>query len=359
MDDALWIEIPTGFSLADIEALSGRLSATGGVVSGPMASSNALDPTAIFSLQKLHGWRFQLLPDRNLVTRLAAVAQHGSILKDDKPTRFAVDMMAFCQAMDIEIEPSIAYHELAHRESNATAHDELRWFRPADRNNFLAWVDLAQGRRTKLELGEPAPLEPIDLAFPLRRWRRNYIAALKIAELELSTRTPADRARELMRWMFEEFMLAGPAMVFALFYLAPRGPKAGLMKGLRSQNPEKRIAGIRNAAWDITQLSEFIRRVGESDSTRTQYLFATADEGLSRIAQAVLSTTDKNEEWEWLGDQVAPYWGAKLAEDLVAHYHSYTAREKDPSRPPPNTSPDFIENCIARGEALVRAAPGK
>ncbi|WP_127846954.1 hypothetical protein [Caulobacter sp. FWC26] len=302
MNGSLLFRFPPGFPIADVEALGARLAATGGVTPGfTPASVGMLDYRAILYMREMEGWQFQMLPDRNLVTRLAAIAQHGAPAKDDKPTRLAVDLMAFCQAMDIQVEPSIAYHELAHRESNATAHEELRWFRPADHNNVQAWIDLAMGRRQRLELGKPTSAEDIDLALPLRRWRRNYIAALKVAELGLSDRAPADRARELMRWMFEDFMLAGSALAFALYYFAPHGPKGGLMKGLRGRNREDAIAGVRNAAWDITQLSDFVQRVSQSEQAKTRYFFATADEGLAHIAPAVMSDTEKLEGAVWLG----------------------------------------------------------
>ena len=202
-----------------------------------------------------------VMPDRNIVSRMAEIARVGMSHPMQATSRLAAEIMALCQSVDFEIEPSIAFHELAHRQGNHEALAELAWFRVADQNQHQTWIDIALGRATKLPTQSPKSELVADLATPLNRWTRNYAVALKIGELELSLLDRRTKARSLMEWMVADFIVAGPAAMFATMYLSPRAAKAGMMKHLRSKDRAKALAGVKNAAWDITYLSEFVRRV--------------------------------------------------------------------------------------------------
>jgi hypothetical protein len=55
-----------------------------------------------------------LLPDRNIVSRLAQIAKGESLANNrDVHSRKVAAILAFAQCLDIQIEPSIAFHELA------------------------------------------------------------------------------------------------------------------------------------------------------------------------------------------------------------------------------------------------------
>src|SRR3546814_19979398 len=83
-----------------------------------------------------------LLPDRNGVTRMARIARDAVVGREAPPTRLALDMMAFCQAMDIDIEPRLAFHELAQVMGNEVTTQELRWFLVADLGERTTyWLD--------------------------------------------------------------------------------------------------------------------------------------------------------------------------------------------------------------------------
>lgn len=73
-----------------------------------------------------------MLPDRNIVSRLAK-ATTGS--EADYQQRRAAAVLAFAQCLDIQIEPSIAYHELGPAQGNAAAYEELARFRLADKSH--------------------------------------------------------------------------------------------------------------------------------------------------------------------------------------------------------------------------------
>ncbi len=191
------------------------------------------------------------------------------------------------------------------------------------------------------------------MAFPLRRWRRNYIVCLKIAALDLNPGTPRDKALELLRWMYEDFQIAGPAALLALFYLAPANSHRGLMRGLRASDRQKAIAGVRNAAWDVTQLSDFIARVDGAEAERRRYFFATADGGLAALAPALFSSLDPADGGSTLADILKNVWPEAQARALADSLKRYIENRHDPARPKPDVGPEFVGDAIAEGERLL------
>lgn len=88
--------------------------------------------------------------------------------------------------MNFNIEPSISFHEYAYSQGNIAANEELSLFRFADHADPRQWIDLALGRRDSfLPIMAPPAAASVDLTFSLERWKRNYVAMLKIGELLL------------------------------------------------------------------------------------------------------------------------------------------------------------------------------
>jgi len=356
MSHMFQVSLAPDFPLSDVSEIGCRLAASKGVHPGfTPASVGALDLGALFYAQH-QGWSLVVLPDRNLVSRMARIAREGAVAKRDKPTQFACDLMAFCQAMDIQLEPTIAFHELAACDGNRAAQQELGWFRAADHGNGARpWVELAMGRLEKVELGSPEEPELADLAFPLKRWHRNYIVCLKIAALALELRTPLDRALELLRWMYEDFQIAGPAAIFALFYMAPANAHRSLMRRLRASNRDEAIAGIKNAAWDVTHLSDFVQRVGQADTERRRYFFATADESLSAVTPVLFSSLESSAGTRSLADFLQTVWPEQHALELTKALRRYVETKGDWNRPTPRFGSGTVPRAIIEGEDFVRA----
>lgn len=202
------ISLDPRFPYSEVECIGKSLEASGSLVAGyhPPAVG-LLAVRALLYAQHVDRLSIRILPDRNLVSRMARVAQHGVRWPLDEPTRLAVRVMAFAQAMDIQIEPTIAFHELAQRDGNECAHEELRWFRAADQAQAGSWIEIAMHRADRLPVAVLAEKGNEDLARPLSRWRRNYIVALKIAELELAAIPPLEKVRKLLDWMVNEFIV--------------------------------------------------------------------------------------------------------------------------------------------------------
>jgi len=346
-----------GFPRGDVEALGAELM-DGGV----LAPGFIPPPVGLLHLDGLvyakdeQGYDTVFLPDRNLVSRMARVARYGHADLQDKTSRTALALMAFGQALNLDFEPSVAFHELGSISGNLIAQEELSWFRAADKAAARDWVAVAAGRQVRVDLGGPAPRQNYDFAFPLKRWRRNYIVALKIAELELSAAgKPLDRALALLDWMYDDFIFAGPAAAFATMYFGPKAPKRGLFKRLRSPaDREEAVAGVRNAAWDMTHLSDFVRRVTGAEQERRRYVFASGDLSLVRIARTLFLQPEAADGWPSLGQALEEWWSEKDAQNLADAMFERVDRLQAASRPLPDPSADFVDHLIAMGEARVR-----
>lgn len=295
-----------------------------------------------------------ILPDRNLVTRMAAIAKSGVRANDNGPQLLAANLMALAQILDWQIDPSIAFYELAHSTDNGIAAKELSWFRVADEAQPRAWIDIALGRASALNHANPSENEDLDLAKPLDRWKNNYAICLKMAELELSSLSSLERIEGLLNWMNSDFHFGGPAALFAIFYYGPRSNRSGMLKNLRSQCRERAIAGIKNAAWDISYLGEFTSKVRFSKFPEQQYLLATADKSLAEVAKILLPRLDGCDPVDEFGEAFARWWpknqAFQIAALLVQCINSAGERNASNVRP---RSLERLNPTIAKGEQFI------
>lgn len=350
------VQLPADFPLADLLRITSRLEQADVFVPGYIPPDVGLyDLAGYFYGSMTDDMDYILLPDRNIVSRLAK-ATTGC--KADDQQRLAATVLAFAQCLDIQIEPSIAYHELGPAQGNSAAYDELARFRLADKSHPSVWIDLALGRSDRISsLGAPITItDKHDLARPLHRWKCNYIVALKIGELELLPLPPVERTIKLLEWMYNDFILAGPAAVFACHYFAPNFPRKRLFKGLRSEHRERALAGAANAAWDITHLSEFVRHANGAHGSNTRYLFISLDEGLRRIARTLFSATMEDPSPEQLAIALAARWPHDQAYMIADKLFDFFQRSRNSAwYERQRKSPDAIPDFIARGEAHLRA----
>ena len=355
------IQLDPEFPLDDVEAIGARLTASGALVPGYIPPEvGMLSLAALQFARQIDQIEKRLLPDRNLASRMARLARYGTQQPLTGSTAIAADLMAFAQAMNLQIEPSIAFHELAHRDGNGIALEELSWFRAADHSKAMAWIDLAQGRIDQLPIAAPSAPVELNLAYPLHRWRRNYVVALKIAELELAVMTPLERALSLFQWLVHDYFMAGLAAIFATMYFAPFAAKKRLLKQLRSADRERAIAGIKNAAWDITHLSNFVAEAQRSEAEKISFIFATADRALSEIAPVLMIDAEEDNYVADLARRLSAWWPAAdafhVAESLFSHLRSIRGRNPPAPAFPSN---DPIQALIEAGEGRIRAWSGR
>ena len=266
------------------------------------------------------GAEYLILPDRNIVSRVARLAKDGLI---DPHITTVASLMAFALYLDIQFEPSISFHELAPNKGNSAAIDELACFRAADNTSAREWLDLALGVSSGLRnVPEPKQLEAQNLAAPLNRWRRNYAILLKVAELELSKSKSRDKMMSLLDWMYKDFIVGGPAAIFAAVYFAPNSPpKKGFLKNIHSSDREKAIRGVMNAAWDVTHISDFVRRLNEKPNSSQRVLLASLDDGVRLMAKIIVDTA-QGEVWQTAA-VLSRWWAHRDAEEIAERLGEY------------------------------------
>lgn len=356
-DEHITIYLDTRFPLDDVNSIAARLVASKALVAGYTPPPVGMLNVGAMKFEKMSGCSFILLPDRNIVSRMARVASGREHHPFDKTAQLAVDLMAYAQAMDIDIEPSISFHELAQISGNEIANLELSRFRGADHGQADAWIDLATGRTSKLRSFVPGELQELDLATPPIRWLRNYLVALKVGDLELTVMTPKQRAISLLDWMEKDYFVAGPGLLYGLMYLGPLARKADLFKQLRSSDRSRAIAGIKNAAWDMTHLSDFSKRVQDTliENKSSRYLFATGDERLADIARALFSMAREEDGLKNdIGNVLREWWPKRDAEALAELTFNQLMLAN--RRPPPSfksESSDPIRDWTAEAEGKI------
>lgn len=356
MADHVMLAMDPRFPHDDVEELGRRLTASAALVPGWIPpEAGLLDIRGLLVSEHVDGFEHVILPDRNIASRMARVARTGACEPRDPASKVALQIMAFAQATNIDIDPGVAFHELAHHSGGDDALDELTWFRTADTSNALAWIDLALGRIDRVDLGVQAPLEEIDASEPPPRWLRNYIVALKIFELELAGGSPVKRIEALLDWMIDDFILAGPGFLYAVRAFATHNRRSGMMKGIKSADRGRALDGAKNAAWDITYLSEFVRRVASSEVDGRRYILATADRALADIALAALLGIDATDDLPSLDQRLSEWWHPRDAKRIARRYFECVAKVE--GRPPRGSDLDHdpIPAFIASGEARIMA----
>lgn len=294
-----------------------------------------------------------MLPDRNVASRFAQIAK--GVVVDDT-IRPVAALLAFSHFLDIDVEPSVAFHELAHKHGNEVANEELAWLRQADNADAHEKMHVALGRTVRLVgLASPASVGDLDLAFPLRRWRRNYVVTLKIGELELAGLPHLDRMLALLDWMHRDFIVAGPAAMLACIYFAPNSPpRKGLLKQLQSADRTRAIEGAKNAAWDITYLSDFVHRVNESPDGSTRYLFASLDRNLHYIARCLFDFGADGIRQDNIIRELGKWWSQAharaIAERMTGLFACIDQPERTARRPQVVA---FVDRLINGGEAAL------
>ncbi len=353
--DEFMVRFPPDFPLQAVVEIADELMADGGIVPGFVPADRGVFDVMAIEYSKLMGETTIILPDRNLISRIAGIAEGRARYPLDPPSQLAANLMAYCQCMNLNFEPVVAFHELAHKEGNEEANRELAWFRAADQPQALAWVAVSRGTAHGLGDLRPAALTDHNFARPLPRWERNYVVALKIAEIELSERKPLERAVALFDWMIDDFFLAGPAAVFASMYFSPNAAKKRLIKHLRSADRERALDGIRNAAWDMTHLSDLTRRMLHGADPNVHHVFATGDRGLAEIARLLPIDAEEEDLEAELARLMAVWWPERSVGVLAQRFAEALAVAA--SRPAP-TGPDGDEDPIVRmilsGERRIR-----
>lgn len=348
--------LPLNFPLDDLMATSELLKEANFLLPGYVAPEAGIYQPAVYFHNRDLGIKTVILPDRNVASRLAKVVQGGLTIDNDQ-LRACAGLLGFAHLLDIEFEPSIAYHELAYGCGNESAAEELGWFRTANNASPQDMLNVALGYSDGVSRSYVAQQVHIgDMAAPLKRWNRNYVVALKVLELDYAKLPALEKALRLVDWMANEMIFAGPAMMLAVIYLGSKSPgRKKVFKNKGSADRSAAIDGVKNAAWDITHLSDFVRRINESlAENKVQYLFATFDNHLKLMAALLAEIGTQGASRAVMARGLSQWWAPKEAE-LIAQVLMEQVERIYSEHHVPKTSddPDFIPKMIAKGERAI------
>lgn len=271
-----------------------------------------------------HGeFEVRALLDRNLVSRVVGLASGQSVDHESAEAdtyRLAAGCMSFLITSDVQIEPSIAMHEFA-AAAPAEAKAQIRPWRVADHVHPQAYLEVALGRDCALDRSARAdawnlmssrPEEAPPLEKPLRHFRRHYAALAQVALLERTGAAPMEKLRSLIAWSRDVAFFDGLAICFAIVFFG-RHRSGRMLKRVRSADGARCLEGVRNAAWDLTYLSYWVKYAHEQKSNI--WIFATGDRVLASLARAAIGDRSARELFQ-------ENWTRREAEELFEAYHA-------------------------------------
>lgn len=279
----------------------------------------------------------RVLLDRNLVSRAVALASGEEVAhrrQGSQEYRLAAACMAYLITAQVTIEPNIALYEFASFESEA-ARRQTRGWRIADHVHPQAYLDVALGRVSSVDpvalrearrLVATLPSESPPLETKLRYFRRHYCALLEVARLDRTELRPTEKVHRLIEWSMDAGFFDGLAIAFAIVFFG-RHRAGRMMKRVRSQSEARCLAGVRNAAWDLTYLSCWVKYA--SDANPYLWIFATGDRVLARVARAAVGGEERSAL-----ELLRANWPRAEAQALFAHYtdawkRAQTSSERD------------------------------
>ena len=156
--------------------------------------------------------------------------------------------------------------------------------------------------------------------------------------------------------MYQDFIIGGPALLFAIHYLAPNSTRCGLLKHLRSIDRERALRGIRNASWDITLLSEWILRGGEQKTKNTLTLLCSLDRKLIQLAHMLGPQTGDSSSADFRKSslmKILEPWGKKQADEVSGLIEGLLSKADNPTRQIHRPSEVDLNQMIGAGEQFI------
>jgi hypothetical protein len=198
------------------------------------------------------------------------------------------------------------------------AEPELRLFRLADNINPEIYAQLALGQIDCLPLDYvPAPppsIPTVNFSRPITNTQKFRIASLKIAALDLSDLSNADKLRGFLRWSFDEFCILAVPTLAAIAHFSPHR-KSSILQSLRSPDRARALDGVRNSVWDMITIQQWAKHVAQQSKENRVWLLCSRDEALKRIAE-ILHCGEESME-QSLRRVFKEWWNSKQGDELA------------------------------------------
>ena len=312
-----------------------------------------LDPYSLVVLheQQAHfQTRVFALFDRNILQDVISTA-NGIPVATCERVRIGAAVMAFLQASNISIEPNISLYE--HPDSAKTT---LGLFRRADNVDPQIYADIALGRLERLPADAlpqlASPLPAVDFSRKPKGWGIQYACVLKMAELELTPMKPFERASSYLRWLWADLAMSPAGLLIAVSYFSPSRKKP-MIHGLRKSNRPEVLKNLSGAAWDLTLIREWTKRVRQQVETNTLWLLCSRDEPLTRIARMVHLDDEVGSPDTVIRGLLIANWGKKMGNALADLTKSLNDDAANPSRRIHNERKGFISKLTTDLETAI------
>ena len=328
--DTLIVHLPISNEyLAELESVIERNQL---FVAGNFVMQNLATTEEYLRAKHMRGESFRVLFDRNILSRLAKLANGAQITmenEDARITRLAAACLAFCIVSEIEVEHGMALYEGANSSSHEEAEAEHRLFLTINNTHPGYCTEIALNKADGIpsahliEVGNDPELlsqtcKESELTKRLNLWRTNYLHILKLAELKRKHPQGITAAEHYFKWQLDESFFNGPAAIFGLAAISPSPPKGGMLKKIHTTDAQELQKNINNATWDVCYLTQWGRWI--TNPEEPHWLFASCDIALREIARTAFCDR-RSDEREQLRDFLVQCWGKRDGLRLTDAYH--------------------------------------
>jgi hypothetical protein len=289
------------------------------------------------SQKSLHDTTTVALIDRNILKDVIPIVEDslsGNNKSCPERCRIGAALMAFLQAGSVLIEPSVALYE-----QRPNAERELQLFRCADSIDPRLYASLSEGKIDTIPKSAIPPLDHEGERFSdgsglLCGNEAMRVAMLKLADIDLSDRSPTAKMNAFLEWSYWEFCLATLPILVACRQFAPghlqRGAKP-LLRGHRVKNRENALLGVENALWDIQLIKEWSRKVQMQAAENRLWILCSRDAALRDIARVVHNAEKSSVDSgaDPLDDFFVRYWGESDGLSFARRLRTWEGEEKE------------------------------
>lgn len=244
---------------------------------------------------------YKLIIDNNILSHLLSAARSS---KPNPNYRNAIALLSFCQYSEILIEPSLAIYEKINYDQNRIddAINELKLFYKIDDNPYTdSLISYAIGDQNFIKINEKEKTNKSIENFKnwfnefkiLKNWKTFYLTILKIVEIEIYLQKDKEKFEELLKWMYEDFILAVIPVTYALLlFSSQRIP--GMFKFKTDSSSIQKKKQVINMTWDIYIIDEYFRSLNKRTNNE-EILFASEDNLVKKILIMTLEHSISND----------------------------------------------------------------
>jgi hypothetical protein len=301
--------------------------------------------------------------DANFLARLMEFSKDKPKTKLERLTA-ATMCLAICANM--KVNPTFATHEYAYSGSREPD-DRLAYFYFLDNSHPQLLANLALGRIQAIQH------KHLDQTAHFGKHKERiqffglvHLPLLKLMEIQTNNPTAngseskigSAKIKELMQWMFDEFLLVGSVIMLGHELWGRRAIKS-LISSPNSTDPEKILRSVENAAWDLVLVlnwAEFENKRNPKNGDPVNLIF-THDKALARIALASMGEPGSDDVDEPYVAQLEEMWPSDIAAELLTFHRNLESNLGSPTRKYAQSG-DQNKYCDRLERELIRKIKG-